>query len=913
MPSNAMLAVPAKGSAGFLDVKEPIKKYIASEFSRAAAEDGEASLKKAQNLRDSAAEMAGGAEEVKAALLGYYRFLTALEAALPVGKERGGIPLNFKWTDAFQPDRGDGRSDLVFEKASLLFNLGAISSQIALGADLGSEKGVRAAAKCYQEAAGMFAYLGEHLVPRLETPYPTDLSPESCGMLSTLCLSQAQECFYSKAANDRKSPALLARIACQVAEQYREVNNVQLSDQLRRELGKPFMAHLSIKASLFRGLTLVHQAEVFIADDECGEQIACLKEAERLLGAARKEGTGWVRVDKELISKIDTALDNIRLALTKADRENSSLYFQRVPSIGDVASPAPASLVSPLTPPEDIETVDPSWFGFLDDGNRRLSEGGGVARAYVGESDDGQGRTPSSTPAGRTSGSVGNALGRFAFGAAKGVAGWAVNTALDSVNSNNRAQAAASADSRNVAQMYDAPRELSVSELFNSDSGQSTSSQRSGNEPRIDSHKYVEEVRSLIEKSMDTIATANSQRDEAMQRMGLPETLEGLVGDQGSGKLQSDTSKQIDAYRRKGGVQHLLNMLRDITHVRDDSVDQLDRIEAQLDGEAREDEAARSHYGSQWPMLEASTVTANLRDRLAGYRDNLRDAGKSDGKLTSLVDDNAAQFAALGLGTLPGRSAGNKGEWRRSGGDAGATEAVAEVRSDMAEIERLACERSRLHDAFKNLWNNDGIIQRQGKYLEWELDQGFNKFEDARDALDRNSRQQQQVLEQLEKDMKQFGNQVKEQRSSVQDAAATVKKFGNVEKSLGGGQKFYSDIQGYIASLDRETEDYLAQRYAEGKDAVALMEQKSRPSDWGAAPSRKSDGGIWPFGGGGSSKKSSRWSAVPDSEQRLGNGRIQLCRSTLQRRQMFQVMPRNRSSKGLLCAKTASVSVALCF
>lgn len=58
--------------------------------------------------------------------------------------------------------------------------------------------------------------------------------------------------------------------------------------------------------------------------------------------------------------------------------------------------------------------------------------------------------------------------------------------------------------------------------------------------------------------------------------------------------------------------------------------------------------------------------------------------------------------------------------------------------------------------------------------------------------------------------------------------------------------------QGYIESLDRETEDYLAQRYAEGKDAVALMERNSRPSDWGAAPSRKSDGGIWPFGGGSS-------------------------------------------------------------
>lgn len=35
-----------------------------------------------------------------------------------------------QWTDAFQPDRGDGRTDVAFEKAALLFNLGAIESQV---------------------------------------------------------------------------------------------------------------------------------------------------------------------------------------------------------------------------------------------------------------------------------------------------------------------------------------------------------------------------------------------------------------------------------------------------------------------------------------------------------------------------------------------------------------------------------------------------------------------------------------------------------------------------------------------------------------------------------------------------------------------------------------------------------------
>ena len=63
----------------------------------------------------------------------------------------------------------------------------------------------------------------------------------------------------------------------QVAEMYRDITSLQLPDQLRRELGKPMAAHLSIKAGLYAATTLLHQADVFIADDECGQQIACLQ------------------------------------------------------------------------------------------------------------------------------------------------------------------------------------------------------------------------------------------------------------------------------------------------------------------------------------------------------------------------------------------------------------------------------------------------------------------------------------------------------------------------------------------------------------------------------------------------------------------------------------------------------------
>ena len=183
MASNAMLAVPAKRS-GYLDIKSPIEKYIASQFSSGAAQQAASALQRAQLLRNQAAELKGGADDVREAFQGcdptstmfvpdvsdpcevsvhatarrsrmpllvlvlslgelqdstdpgtlfqrislsflavtpagrehparsacrYYRFLTALEGTLPVGKERGGANLRFQ----------AGACDLIFKPASM--------------------------------------------------------------------------------------------------------------------------------------------------------------------------------------------------------------------------------------------------------------------------------------------------------------------------------------------------------------------------------------------------------------------------------------------------------------------------------------------------------------------------------------------------------------------------------------------------------------------------------------------------------------------------------------------------------------------------------------------------------------------------------------------------------------------------
>lgn len=57
---------------------------------------------------------------------------------------------------------------------------------------------------------------------------------------------------------------------------------------------------------------------------------------------------------------------------------------------------------------------------------------------------------------------------RFAFGAAKGVAGWAFNQAVSAVTDGSTQQAGRDAKSRNIAAMYDAPQTISIGDLFSS-------------------------------------------------------------------------------------------------------------------------------------------------------------------------------------------------------------------------------------------------------------------------------------------------------------------------------------------------------------------------------------------------------------------------------------------------------------
>ena len=83
---------------------------------------------------------------------------------------------------------------VAFEKASVLFNVGALYTQIGTRQDRSSSKGLDAAVDNFLRSAGTFQYILENF-----TNAPSmDLSPATLEFLVNLMCAQARECLLEK-------------------------------------------------------------------------------------------------------------------------------------------------------------------------------------------------------------------------------------------------------------------------------------------------------------------------------------------------------------------------------------------------------------------------------------------------------------------------------------------------------------------------------------------------------------------------------------------------------------------------------------------------------------------------------------------------------------------------------------------
>lgn len=156
----------------------------------------------------------------------------------------------------------------------MLFNVGAVCSEIAGTQQLDTDEGLKTAAKLYQQAAGIFAYIRDNSLTATRNDCTFDLYPETLSLLSAIMLAQAQEVFYHKAINDKIKDMIVSKIAAQCTEYYADAMKLLMSNDQLKDLQKYWLNVLAGKQALYHAMSEYYRGEHEKSDKRFGESIA---------------------------------------------------------------------------------------------------------------------------------------------------------------------------------------------------------------------------------------------------------------------------------------------------------------------------------------------------------------------------------------------------------------------------------------------------------------------------------------------------------------------------------------------------------------------------------------------------------------------------------------------------------------
>ncbi|KAJ0968940.1 hypothetical protein J5N97_021817 [Dioscorea zingiberensis] len=347
---SLMLKVQEKKSIT-TDLYRPLRHHIAAQYSEHEAQLAEADLQTLRKLRADLENPPSPLLDARRDLLqAYFSALSAAEARLPH------VPISFTWHDAFNPGKRVSIQSIQFERAAVLFNLGAVWSQMAIAENWTAGDGLKKACNAFQAAAGVFRLLKENAWIRswigASSGITVDLSLECLEMLEKLMLAQAQECFFEKVITDGKPHALCSKVSSQVAVYYEQALEALSSPPLNQHFQPTFICHVNLKAALFSAEACYWYSLELHEKEDIAEEIARLNIGISALVKAKKDCRG---VAAPLLDAVSKLLNRMNLNLERAVKENNMVYLMRVPAASSLSTLPAVSLVKPMPMTEVLE------------------------------------------------------------------------------------------------------------------------------------------------------------------------------------------------------------------------------------------------------------------------------------------------------------------------------------------------------------------------------------------------------------------------------------------------------------------------------------------------------------------------------------------------------------------------------
>lgn len=197
----------------------------------------------------------------------YFSHLPLIESRFFSPSRQTGI--FFTWYDSFT-GVPVCQQNLTLEKASILFNMAALYSQIGTRSNRQTVAGLEEAISSFQIAAGTLNHLKETFT---HTP-SYDMSPAMISMLIRMMLAQAQECLFEKLAlpgirNQFYSLMKMAQEAAKVSEVYDQVHQSMIQTPIKDNVPLFWSTMAQIKTNHYRSM-----AHFFVASALLDHQLS---------------------------------------------------------------------------------------------------------------------------------------------------------------------------------------------------------------------------------------------------------------------------------------------------------------------------------------------------------------------------------------------------------------------------------------------------------------------------------------------------------------------------------------------------------------------------------------------------------------------------------------------------------------
>ncbi|KAM5535914.1 hypothetical protein V8D89_010354 [Ganoderma adspersum] len=331
-------------------IREATREYILSHYTDTHPDAYRWDIGQWEKLRSEAVQSVVHVDRVNA-LISYHAQLVFILTKLP-----SDIGLEIPYAPVFNGDAlPETLQSLIYERAGVLFNLAALSSQLGAAEDRSAPQGLKQAIKFYQSAAGALNYLNGSVVPQLRTTVPPgevplEFTEPFIRGLEFLMLAQAQECVWQRAVMDHYKNGLIAKLAAKVSSLYASAASHIRDTSIKHVFPSSWIAHIETKSLHFQAAAQFRKSLEDLEAHKYGHEISRLTEAQTVAkkgyDTARRGGVvGAVQQD------IKSLLDIVQKNLSRAERDNDLIYHQDVPSTSALPAIQEVSMVQPLTEP----------------------------------------------------------------------------------------------------------------------------------------------------------------------------------------------------------------------------------------------------------------------------------------------------------------------------------------------------------------------------------------------------------------------------------------------------------------------------------------------------------------------------------------------------------------------------------